>query len=85
MTTNEQEKSAGRAYLCAAYQALKDARVHCDAAYQEGGVHYNDVTEIMQAVDKMIVKLGAARPRLAAKCGCLRCTNNLPGCNLKGY
>jgi len=55
--TIEEEKKAAKEYLREAYRALKDARGHCDSVYQEGGVHYNDVTAVMQAVDKMISTL----------------------------
>lgn len=55
--TSDPEKKRAIAALREAYQSLKDARVHCDAAYQTGGVHYNDVTQVMQTVDKMISAL----------------------------
>lgn len=55
MSDIEQDKKAALAYLREAYQTLKDARTHCDKFLD--GPHYNDVTEVMQKVDKMISTL----------------------------
>jgi hypothetical protein len=55
MSDIERNKKDALAFLREAYQNLKDARVCCDAFLD--GPHYNDVTEVMQEVDKMISTL----------------------------
>lgn len=56
MTTKEDlERAIG--YLRAARRNLSDARVHVDEAYFEGSVHFNDVTEMAQKIDKWMIDL----------------------------
>lgn len=56
MKINEEIKAA-IVHLRGARQELVDARKHCDSAYVEGGVHYDDVTKLVQSIDNMLRKL----------------------------
>lgn len=46
--------------------SLSWAREHCDEIYNPlyGGVHYNDVTEVMQKITGFIVSLEGCRRKL---------------------
>lgn len=61
MTIKEETDLAVQA-LKAAHKSLETARRHCDSIYEEGGVHYNDVTETMQDVAEMIRTLRRPAP-----------------------
>ena len=54
----EHDRKRASSYLREAWKALKDARFHADQSFtKEGDVHYNEVLELMQKIDKMIYRL----------------------------
>ena len=59
--TRNQEINLAIFELNEAIKNLRRAAQHCDVAWTEGGVHYNEVMELKADVDAMIEKLRRQR------------------------